>query len=265
MKNAITETKVDNYKPIEEGVIITNIDEMNAHILKEYPFESCGYIKDGIFIPVKNESPNPVTSFVFSKEVSIELDGFRIEAIIHSHTMRSYFGDPRLPTKLDMHNQEVWKVPWGIVHCDGNTVSELLWFGPPSTKELLGRSYMCNLLDCYTIVRDYYWQKLKIVLPIYPREQHWVDNEPNLLDKSWEGHGFRKLEPNEVLIEHDIILFSIGSYFPNHLGVYLGEEKFLHHLLQRESNVDTLGRWKKFITRILRQEQVKFNKKGEKT
>ena len=50
----------------------------------------------------------------------------------------------------------------------------------------------------------------------------------------------------------DIIYFQIQSDIPNHCGVYLGEDKFIHARRKHLSCTDFLPRWKKYIKSYIR-------------
>lgn len=116
------------------------------------------------------------------------------------------------------------------------------------------RPYVLGVYDCYTIVRDYLHQEFDYTLPE-------LTDTPERLVNQWLSDGVfiasEELQNWDRVINRqagDIVLFSISrgrGYTPfnaNHCGIYLGENRFLHHLPNRASCVQSLdGTWREWV------------------
>lgn len=221
------------------------------HVLDSYPQEACGYIVDNVYYPLENVHSDPVNNFMLTPEDSLKLakldKGYKL---IHSHTMESYKDDPRTPSLLDMRFQETTKVEWLIVHCDGENISEPISFGPPTDAPLVGRVYISNITDCFTLVRDFFYQRHGIDLGIHPRPANWEEWNQHYIDQNFTKIGFQQVV--DIRAE-DVLVYALGTTYPNHLGICIGEDKLLHHLARRTSTIDTISKWNKQLVKVLRR------------
>jgi proteasome lid subunit RPN8/RPN11 len=225
-----------------------NLTEFKEHILSCYPQEACGVVIDGSFLPLENVHPSPADNFLISERDTFALLG-KTYSVVHSHTMESFSDDPRTPSHEDTISQNNSKVPWGIVHCDGENVSEVLWFGLPSIFPLLGRSYIANVYDCFTLARDYFYNVREIDLGTHPRPVDWQEWNPNYIADTYLSQGFSDIT---YPMEGDVLLFAIGSRQINHIGIFLGGDTFIHHLHKRKSCEDSVSKWRQQLIKIVR-------------
>jgi len=232
---------------------MVNFEIFKAHIIECYPQEGCGYIVSGFFYPVENIHTNPTENFLFPETIAQKLC-FKDYKVIHSHTMESFRDDPRIPSYTDMQGQQITQVPWGIVHCDGETVTDILWFGEKISPELLGRDYISNVYDCFTLARDFYRKNFSIDFGTHPRPVDWETWNPHYITQNFVDQGFYQTDKPKV---GDVLLFSIGSRYINHIGIYTGNDTFIHHLYKRKSCEDKLSKWEKNLYYILRHRDVK--------
>jgi proteasome lid subunit RPN8/RPN11 len=240
---------------------VKNLAEFHRYVLSEFPREACGLVVDDVFIPVKNISPTPTTAFEMDPMAFFIDHGEFSECldpshIVHSHTQRfpDRKVDPRTPSKADMVGQVSTATPWSIVYCDGQTVSEPITIGggrPP----LEGRPFVFNANDCLSLATDYYAQEHGIVLPVVPREWDWFAKGETLIDDHWELFGFYSV-PFTDARPGDALLFRMGTTFTNHIGIYLGDNRMLHHAVGHLSCVDELARSSKYLTRIVRHKDL---------
>ena len=113
---------------------------------------------------------------------------------------------------------------------------------------LLGRMFFHRVLDCYTLVRDYYQRERGIELLDFEREDDWWHKGQDLYMQGFERAGFAPLARGEALQPGDVILMQVRSPVANHAGVYLGHtglqeqpglhpvpHAMLHHLYGRLS------------------------------
>jgi len=226
---------------------------LEKHILECYPQEGCGLLIGEDFIPLENEHPEPANNFSLSEKDSFKVMQAGKDAILmHSHTMDKFTDDPRIPSYEDMVGQKNTGIEWGIVHCDGENVSEALCFGKPKKDDLEGRSYITNVYDCFTLARDYYWQEYKIDFGIHPRPANWEEWNQHYIEQNYKDVGFYQLEKGEPYKKGDIALFSIAANYINHIGVILDGDIFIHHLYNKKSCKDSLSRWHRQLTKVLR-------------
>lgn len=218
------------------------------HFVEEYPNEGCGIIlnKRGklVWKPCKNTSDNPTEDFKISGKdyISASLEG-DIYAIVHSHPdSSSELSD------LDKKTSNFLGIPFIVYSIPGFEKTEYI---PKELKNpLLGKDYEFGFNDCYSLVRDYYIQELEIRLPTILFEDDWWDKGLNYFDDLFESFGFVEVDTPK---KHDGIIFSVFSNIPNHCGVYLGEDVFLHHAVNRLSCRESLhSGWGQHVTRYVR-------------
>lgn len=241
---------------------ITNIDILQSHLLSCYPQEGCGIVINNTFIPVENISDNPADSFEMDKNIYLDNEN-ELQAIIHSHTLNIRDLDPRTPSYEDMKSADSVGLPFGIVHVDGENVSDILWFNCDEVQPFLNRDYIPSVYDCYTLLNDYYRVNYNIDFGLHPRPPYWEDWDSAYLYKSiltyeqgFDEISSKILDKQEILQKGDIIIFRIGATYPTHFGVAISEEKFIHHLFLRKSCEDTLLRWKRQILYIYRYRAI---------
>lgn len=115
-----------------------------------------------------------------------------------------------------------------------------------SIVDLLNRPFVKGVWSCYTLVKDYYKINYNIDLNYYFSPDDI--KEFDLFDKHFQEEGFEEISL-EKIEKGSLILFKIGrSKFSNHIAVYLGDNTFLHHPLNKLSRYEILNH--KYIKRI---------------
>ena len=100
------------------------------------------------------------------------------------------------------------------------------------------------------MVRDYYFQEFNINLPTIQFEDDWWDQGLDYFGDLLENFGFEEVQEPEI---GDGILFQVFCNVENHCGIYLGEDIFLHHAVNRLSCRESLyPMWIKHKTRFIR-------------
>lgn len=212
------------------------------HAKAEYPKECCGVVaivrgRDRYF-PCENVSPDPQNQFTLNPDdfASADDEG-EITHIVHSH-----IHIPPTPSEADRAACEATGLPWIIV----NPQTEE-WGGcEPCGYEapLVGRQHVWGVMDCWTIVRDWYKRERSIDLMNVPRSKNFWKAGENPLGNNWRAAGFRRLDEDEELEIGDVILMQSGdSDVPNHVALYLGEDEIIHHMEGRLSSRDVYGGW----------------------
>jgi proteasome lid subunit RPN8/RPN11 len=235
---------------------IKNYNDFKEHIISCYPQEGCGFVVDGMFIPVENIAEDPSNLFQIDLEESKKYEGTDY-AVIHSHTMLKWdiTFDPRTPSYEDMLSQEATDVPFGIVHCDGENITDILWFGVDEIPPLINRDYISNVQDCFALARDYYRLNYNITFGTQPRPADWQEWNPYTILQRYQDLGFYEIKIDDIL-PGDALLYSIASRTPNHIGIVTSKETFLHHLHNRKSCEDSIAKWKRQFSKALRHKEV---------
>ncbi len=108
--------------------------------------------------------------------------------------------------------------------------------------------------DCYTIVRSYYRGVLDLELKDFERRPDEKVLEPswNRFQENFKNRGFIKVRDLQL---HDLILFNIyGNANGHHIGVYIGDNEFLHILKPKTvSKIDNIEHFKNNIVGVWRK------------
>lgn len=235
--------------------------EAIAHAIRDFPREAVGVVVvergKPVYIACENTATKPGDEFRMGKTdwARAEARG-EIIALIHSHPNAG-----AAPSDADRAQCEASGVPWWIiaVHDDAGTVSAVdVSRTEPCGYEvpLVGRQFHHGVLDCFTLIKDYYDRELGIQIPDFQREDNWWNMGQNLYMDNFEKAGFEIAAGNPQL--HDVILMQIRSPVPNHAGIYLGNTMVLHHMWGRLSSRDVFGGYLREATRlILRHRSLK--------
>jgi proteasome lid subunit RPN8/RPN11 len=226
--------------------------QIRKYAIAEYEndcHEACGLLlSDGEVYPCENKSESPQTEFVIESSAYAKLERERgVACIWHSHTN----GNSKFTAAdVDLINRSQ-KI---LVLYDVYT-NEFYEADPSGKTPLIGRQFLYGIYDCYSLIRDYYQQERGIEIPNYPRSSDnpvWDKAEWDWIDSEYERVGFRSVKQLEV---GDVLAMSIGRNAKgiNHLAIYLGEDKFMHQLHDRKSNIDVWGgSWNSYTIKYLR-------------
>lgn len=231
------------------------IDAIKDTCRRNYPNETVfGVTEDNIVIEFDNIHEDPINMFKIDAEVFYNNNCI---ALIHSHTIQigdeghsECYIDPRSPSEADMILQKQMDIPFGILALDEETILDIVWF-PDLDANILGQEYISGINDCYTLIQRYYHQHLGIELASVPHSATWFENNPNMYEENYEAHGFYEVNISDIK-NGDMILIRIHHDTPTHAGVYVSGDTFYHHLINKLSHEDSLIRWMKRITKVLR-------------
>lgn len=218
-----------------------------AHARAEYPRESCGLILniDGMasYRPCKNIAERQCDFIMDPVDYMKAEDEAQIIAIVHSHCDVS----PK-PSPADLVGCERSGLPWHIVSVPQGTWAYL----EPSgyVAPLIGRPYSIGVLDCYSLIQDFYMDEFRQKLPDFERSEMWWKKGQNLYMDHFKEAGFEEVDG--PMMRGDIIIMQIGSKVPNHAAVYLLEKNWmLHHLMNRLSAREIYGGYWQKVTRLV--------------
>lgn len=202
--------------------------EALAHAREEFPREACGLVMaDGRYIRCSNEAVGEDHFVLPRKEFEAADEQGEITAIFHSHPNASCN-----PSEADRVACEISGVPWFVV---GLPSEQWGHCAPCGFKmPLIGRPFAHGVLDCYTLIRDWYREERGIELPDFERRHNWWRRHENLYVKNFEVAGFRAITLSEARIG-DVLLMQIRSDEPNHGAIIVESSVILHHLHDRIS------------------------------
>ncbi len=240
---------------------LTTLQAIQAHATAEYPKESCGLVVATAtgeeYFPCRNTATTPSEHFRLpAEDYALAEDRGELLALVHSHP-----DAPAAPSDADRVQCEASGLRWHIIsvgQVDGlPECGDLRTIAPSGyVAPLIGRQFAHGVLDCYTLVQDFYLRELGIRLGHYERQDDWWAKGEQLysLDRlRAEGFDLVADEPQRG----DLILMQIRSTVPNHAGVYLGDGLMLHHLHGRLSDrVPYGGYWAERTCYIVRHREM---------
>ncbi|WP_278976754.1 C40 family peptidase [Oligella urethralis] len=243
---------------------------IEAHAIAEYPRECCGLIiADGNkqkYIPCRNVAENDHDFKLHPEDYANAEEQGQVLAVVHSHIDRN-----PLPTEADKVGCEASGLPWHIVAVHDGEINSWHYFEPTGYQApLVGREFHHGVLDCYTLIRDFYQRELNIVIPDFERPDDWW-NKPECgeiyLD-NFSKAGFVRVDDEPRY--GDVILMQYRSERTNHGGVYLGDKglkeapdlfpvpnALLHHAMPRLSErVPYAGYWADITRMVVRHKDM---------
>lgn len=126
-------------------------------------------------------------------------------------------------------------------------------------KHLIGIPYRSGKDDCYGLARRYYKDTFGIELVNAARPDGWW-NEPDmdLINQFIHHDNWKSLGTNtRALKVGDGLVFSLISGKANHVGCYVGNGMFIHHVYGRFSNEEALmDKWTSRLLMVIRHPEV---------
>ncbi len=226
------------------------IDAIRAHAAQEYPKESCGLVivvrGKSRYKPCRNIAGTPGQHFFLSPEDYADAaDEGTITHVVHSHPNASV-----KPSQADLIGCEASGLPWVIVNWPNGNIGE---FAPSGyVLPLIGRKYMHGVTDCFSLVRDYFQQKLDITLPDFPRDDEWWLKGGNLYMENFASCDAVEVRDG-TMQENDVLFMQVASPVINHAAVYIGDNLIIQHCRDRLSSRDIFGGyWRKVTVKVIR-------------
>jgi len=235
---------------LSQGVL----DAMYTHARERAPEECCGLLvrcgRRLNYLAMPNSAATPTQDFrIAAPDWAAAEERGRVVAVVHSHPGQS----ARL-SGADRASMEATGLPWIVIEVrQGEPVAHLLHQPDGYQAPLVGRAFHHGVLDCYTLIRDYYQRELGITLPDYEREDGWWNRGQDLYADNFIGAGFHPVDPGD-LRQGDVIIMQVRSEKANHAGIYLADGRLasepdlhpvpggiLHHLYGRDSKRDVFG------------------------
>ena len=222
------------------------IEDIKQHFENEYPREGCGVLAvvkgKKKWFPCTNVAQDDEDFIIDSQEYLKLVRTTDIVGFVHSHPDR-----PSEPTKVDIDYCNALGIPYYIFSYPDLDLTVV----EPENKvtDLYGREYEFGTKDCFEAMRDYLKTQDIIIPPRVMFEDDWWDKDLDYFSadviKDWGGQPIEleDIEPNDVLI------FQVMAPKNNHCGVYIGNDIFYHHAVNRLSCRESLyPAWHKSLT-----------------
>jgi len=228
-------------------------DDIIAHARECYPAECCGLLvmvgPEVEYFRCRNMSLGKDTFIINPEDYLLAESSGEILAVVHSHP-----DAVATPSQADMVACEASGLPWHIVGINQEHAPTWASIAPSGYQApLIGRVFHHGILDCYSIIRDWYRIERRILLPDFVRTTDWWHKGENLYLENFEKAGFGALPEGASLEIGDVPLMQVLANVPNHAGVYVGDNFILHHLFNRLSCREPyLGYYRKHTISILR-------------
>lgn len=126
-------------------------------------------------------------------------------------------------------------------------------------KHLIGKQFDLGTQDCFNLTMDFFLDNFDIKIPNIARPHDWEADGLDLINSFYHLSGFKKFdaEDNWPPRPADVLVTTVGGRTPNHLVIYLGGNKIIHHQRGRLSNEETMRPvWRRFTSFILRHPDV---------
>lgn len=232
----------------------TLLAAVRKHAAAEYPREACGLVVvvrgRARYVPCRNLATDDEHFVLPKQDFAAAADLGEVTAVVHSHPDLS-----AEPSQADRVACEASGLPWHIVAYpddDLRTIEPCGYEAP-----LVGRQFAHGVLDCYSLVRDWYARERGIVLPDFDRHDGWWQHGEDLYMQHYAEAGFVAISQDQPEVAGDVILMQLRSPVPNHAAVYLGDGHMLHHLHGRLSSRDVYGGyWQQIARCVLRYRGV---------
>lgn len=242
------------------------IKDIKASAFSKYPEEACGLIvkkkSKYISIACENTATNKRNNFLISsEEFSAAEDIGEVVAVWHSHVEKD-----SSPSEIDVASCNASEMTWFIVDIykeDGAFVAKTFNVIQPKeySHKYLERPYIYGVNDCFSLAKKYYENefglKINVFPPGYPEVEH--DSVGNLLLEESLKCGFELISNRSELKVGDLLLSNLNSQHPNHISVYIGDSRIMHHCKYRlsETHIYPKSFWEKHTTYLLRHPEIK--------
>ena len=233
---------------------------MLLHAEQAAPRECCGLVVRSAvgaapaYWPCRNLSPGtePDRFELDPADYAAAEEAGEVLAVVHSHPNAS-----ANPSMADRVQCEKSGLPWLVIGWPSGVVKLLQPSGWQAPYK--GREFHHGMIDCYTLIQDWFRRELAVVLPDFDRADGWWEADPerpgytrqDLYMRHFAEAGFVRVfgEPQR----HDGLLMQVKADVANHGAVYLGDGTMLHHLHGRLSEETVYGGyWQRHTVALVR-------------
>jgi proteasome lid subunit RPN8/RPN11 len=229
------------------------LDEIKDYAESSLDREICGFVvfSEGEveFRKCKNVSPDDFQFKIRNRDFLKAKVESKILYVVHSHITSD-----SQPSELDKQKSDASGYKFLIY----STVSKDFSYYDPKNiiSNYIGKIFNIGYNDCFSLVREYFFNEFGINIKDYSRNKFWKSNSPNLIVENYQKEGFVRIDLKE-LRKHDIIVIKDPKTDVScHLMIYLGNNEILHHPNNTRSCIQTYSdEYKKLSTFFLRHEQ----------
>ena len=221
------------------------------HAATEAPREACGLVViikgRERYWPCRNLAVGTDQFVLDPVDYAAADDAGDIMTVVHSHP-----STPADPSQADKVSCEASGLPWLVY---GVQAQRWAYLEPSGYQApLVGRQWSHGVLDCYSLIRDWFRIERGLVLPNFDRRDEWWLAGGNLYLENFRAAGFAEIDPADIQ-PGDGILMRVMSPVPNHGAVYLGDNRIIHHVQGRLSCRDNYTEfWRQRTTQVARHE-----------
>ena len=221
---------------------------VREHAQREYPREACGLVVivrgRERYVPCRNSAEAGEQFRLPAEDYAAVEDLGEIVAVVHTHP-----DAPATPSDADRVSCEVSGLPWHILSWPADDLRTI----EPSGYQapLVGRTFAHGVLDCYTLIRDWYFRERGVELVDFDRRDDWWERGDDLYMRHYAEAGFVAVSQDQPEQVGDVILMQLRAKVPNHAAIYLGDGLMLHHLHGKLSSRDIYGGYWQEITRCV--------------
>ena len=226
------------------------IDEIEEHFKNEYPREGCGILAvvkgKKKWFPCTNVAKDDEDFIIDSSEYLKILRTTDIIAIVHSHPDTTAEA-----SETDINYCNALGIPYYIFsypEMDLNILEP-----EENITNLYGRNYKFGTMDCFEATRDYLAGQNINIPPRALFEDDWWDKDLDYFTEEIIKEWNHVPVPLEEIKPNDVLIFKLYAPKNNHCGVYIGDDIFYHHAINRLSCRESLyPAWYKRITGVYR-------------
>ena len=216
---------------------------IKEHALQEKPKECCGLIIEEAsrFSAVKcrNISEDPQNIFSLSPHDYLQASRRgKIKALYHSHT-----NDKEQFSPYDKANSQAHCLDFILYNTEKNIFA---FFDYKKNKTLIYKKpFASQSSDCYTLVKEHFLKSgVKLVDKNKSRiDPNWSKTNPGLIEEIFNINPELKRGSKDDLKKEDIFVFELGKgNGPVHVGIYLGDDTFMHHPRDKYPCIEPLNK-----------------------
>lgn len=120
--------------------------------------------------------------------------------------------------------------------------------------KFVGKPFVEGEFDCYKLVISWFGE-LGYIVPDYSYQRFWYREGKNYFIEEYYKL-WRKLASEEPVRANDVALFKVLALVPNHVGICLGDGRFIHCAEGTGTVVSRLDKYKNLFYGIFRLKEL---------
>lgn len=231
------------------------LEEIKEISWKSPEREVCGFIvysEGEVFVKdCKNIHPDPLQFKIKSQDFLKIKNNYKLLYLFHSHINES--------SSLS-ESDKIKSNSLGLKFVVYSLRDDTFDFYEPSfhNNQYVGKNFNIGFSDCYSLLRDYYFNEFGINLNDYPRSQFWKSKTPDLMLSNFEKEGFFQIKEENIQKNDVILIGDPKTDVPCHILVYMGKNEILHHPMNGKSLIEVYSDKYRKVSKIFLR-HVKFS------